>query len=78
MPLFDFIADKNSSYGGGGSTDVGDVSWVVPAGTGLHKLPRSRRRRLIPGRPLPRERPPLPIKACWRRLKSWPASAYSF
>lgn len=46
MPLFDFIADKNSSYGGGGSTDVGDVSWVVPtaqvytncyaAGTALH------------------------------------------
>lgn len=32
MPLFDFIADKNSSYGGGGSTDVGDVSWVVPTG----------------------------------------------
>lgn len=32
MPLFDFIVDKNSSYGGGGSTDVGDVSWVVPTG----------------------------------------------
>lgn len=46
MPLFDFIVDKNSPYGGGGSTDVGDVSWVVPtmqvytncyaAGTAMH------------------------------------------
>lgn len=32
MPLFDFIVDKNTAYGGGGSTDVGDVSWVVPTG----------------------------------------------
>ena len=32
MPLWDFIVDKNSRYGGGGSTDVGDVSWVVPTG----------------------------------------------
>lgn len=32
MPLWDFIVDKNSRYGGGGSTDVGDVSWVVPVG----------------------------------------------
>lgn len=32
MPLWDFIADRNSRYGGGGSTDVGDVSWVVPTG----------------------------------------------
>ena len=31
-PLWDFIVDKNSAYGGGGSTDVGDVSWVVPVG----------------------------------------------
>lgn len=46
MPLWDFIVDKNSRYGGGGSTDVGDVSWVVPtcqvytncyaAGTAMH------------------------------------------
>lgn len=46
MPLWDFILDKNSKYGGGGSTDVGDVSWVVPtcqvytncyaAGTAMH------------------------------------------
>ena len=44
--MWDFIVDKNTSYGGGGSTDVGDVSWVVPtaqvytscyaAGTALH------------------------------------------
>ena len=42
----DFIVDRNSRYGGGGSTDVGDVSWKVPtahvyvncyaAGTALH------------------------------------------
>ena len=32
MPLWDFIVDKTSRYGGGGSTDVGDVSWVVPTG----------------------------------------------
>ena len=32
MSLWDFIVDKNSRYGGGGSTDVGDVSWVVPVG----------------------------------------------
>ena len=30
--MWDFIVDKNTSYGGGGSTDVGDVSWVVPTG----------------------------------------------
>lgn len=30
MPLFDFVVDKNARIGGGGSTDVGDVSWVVP------------------------------------------------
>ncbi|MCI8510879.1 MAG: amidohydrolase [Lachnospiraceae bacterium] len=32
MPIWDFIVDANSSYGGGGSSDVGDVSWVVPVG----------------------------------------------
>ena len=32
QPMWDFIVDKNSAYGGGGSTDVGDVSWVVPTG----------------------------------------------
>lgn len=32
MPLWDFIVDKNTRYGGGGSSDVGDVSWVVPLG----------------------------------------------
>ena len=46
MPLLDFKLDRSESYGGGGSTDVGDVSWVVPtvqtnvccyaAGTALH------------------------------------------
>ena len=46
QPMWDLIVDKNSAYGGGGSTDVGDVSWVVPtaqvytscyaAGTALH------------------------------------------
>ena len=45
-PLWDFIVDRNSRFGGGGSTDVGDVSWMVPtahvyvncyaAGTALH------------------------------------------
>ena len=32
QPLWDIIADKNSRFGGGGSTDVGDVSWKVPVG----------------------------------------------
>ena len=46
MPLLDFKLNRIVSYGGGGSTDVGDVSWVVPtvqtnvccyaAGTALH------------------------------------------
>ena len=46
MPLLDFKLDRSESYGGGGSTDIGDVSWVVPtvqtnvccyaAGTALH------------------------------------------
>ena len=46
MSLFDFVLDKNTNAGGGGSTDVGDVSWVVPtaqvnvvtcaAGTAFH------------------------------------------
>jgi len=31
-PIWDFIVDKNTRYGGGGSSDVGDVSWVVPTG----------------------------------------------
>ncbi|MBO4976216.1 MAG: amidohydrolase [Lachnospiraceae bacterium] len=31
-PLWDFIVDKNTRYGGGGSSDVGDVSWKVPTG----------------------------------------------
>lgn len=31
-PLWDFIVDMNTRYGGGGSSDVGDVSWVVPVG----------------------------------------------
>ncbi len=31
-PIWDFIVDQNSRYGGGGSSDVGDVSWVVPLG----------------------------------------------
>ena len=30
-PLFDFLVEKNLG-GGKGSTDVGDVSWVVPTG----------------------------------------------
>ena len=51
MPLLDFKLDRSESYGGGGSTDVGDVSWVVPtvqtnvccyaAGTALHSWPVS-------------------------------------
>ena len=46
MSLLDFKLDRSISYGGSGSTDVGDVSWVVPtvranvccyaAGTALH------------------------------------------
>lgn len=31
-PLWDFIVDMNTRYGGGGSSDVGDVSWKVPVG----------------------------------------------
>ena len=31
-PMWDFIVDRNSRFGGGGSSDVGDVSWVVPTG----------------------------------------------
>jgi len=32
MPMWDFVVDQNSRFGGGGSSDVGDVSWVVPVG----------------------------------------------
>lgn len=32
MPLLDFVLDRKFTHGGGGSTDVGDVSWVVPTG----------------------------------------------
>jgi len=32
MPMWDFIVDRHSRFGGGGSTEVGDVSWVVPTG----------------------------------------------
>lgn len=32
MPLLDFVLDSKYTFGGGGSTDVGDVSWVVPTG----------------------------------------------
>ena len=32
MPLLDFVLDRKFTFGGGGSTDVGDVSWVVPTG----------------------------------------------
>lgn len=32
MPLLDFVLDRHFTHGGGGSTDVGDVSWVVPTG----------------------------------------------
>ena len=31
-PVWDFIVEKNTRFGGGGSSDVGDVSWVVPTG----------------------------------------------
>ena len=32
MPMLDFVLNRRSMIGGGGSTDVGDVSWVVPVG----------------------------------------------
>ena len=32
MPMLDFVLDRRSMIGGGGSTDVGDVSWVTPVG----------------------------------------------
>ncbi len=32
MSMLDFVLDRRSMIGGGGSTDVGDVSWVVPVG----------------------------------------------
>ena len=31
-PMLDFVLERHVSFGGGGSTDVGDVSWVVPTG----------------------------------------------
>ena len=31
-PMLDFVLEGHVSFGGGGSTDVGDVSWVVPTG----------------------------------------------
>ena len=31
-PMLDFALERHVSFGGGGSTDVGDVSWVVPTG----------------------------------------------
>lgn len=42
QPMWDLIVDKNSAYGGGGSTDVGDVSWGRSDSTGLYQLLRSR------------------------------------
>ncbi len=30
--MLDFVLERHVSFGGGGSTDVGDVSWVVPTG----------------------------------------------
>ena len=30
--MLDFVLNRRSMIGGGGSTDVGDVSWVVPVG----------------------------------------------
>lgn len=32
MSMLDFVLNRRSMIGGGGSTDVGDVSWVVPVG----------------------------------------------
>ncbi len=32
MSMLDFVLDRRSMIGGGGSTDVGDVSWVTPVG----------------------------------------------
>ena len=32
MAMLDFVLDRRSMIGGGGSTDVGDVSWVTPVG----------------------------------------------
>lgn len=32
MPMLDFVLNRRSMIGGGGSTDVGDVSWKVPVG----------------------------------------------
>lgn len=32
MPMWDFVVDMDSPFGGGGSSDVGDVSWIVPVG----------------------------------------------
>ena len=31
-PMLDLVLDRKLTFGGGGSTDVGDVSWVVPTG----------------------------------------------
>ena len=31
-PMLDFVLERHVSFGGRGSTDVGDVSWVVPTG----------------------------------------------
>ena len=42
QPMWDLIVDKNSAYGGGGSTDVGDVSWVVPTAQVYTSCYRSR------------------------------------
>ena len=32
MSMLDFVLDRRSMIGGGGSTDMGDVSWVTPVG----------------------------------------------
>ena len=50
MPLLDFVIDKDMGVGGGGSTDVGDVSWVVPTAQVNVNCYAAGERRFIPGR----------------------------
>ncbi len=78
QPMWDFIVDKNTSYGGGGSTDVGDVSWVVRQDRSTRAVMRSRySASFLAGCCTGKNHRSL-TKECWRQRKSWLMSALSF
>ena len=74
--MLDFVLERHVSFGGGGSTDVGDVSWVVPtgkvdincyaAGTALHSW-----------QAVAQGKAPAAHKGMRRRPRSWPVREQS-